>query len=134
MNVKLKRSYRSQKGNPTFVYTVNGSDKDMAAYKKAQGEHYREDTETGEALWFTVRCVGDVGKLIITTKGNIVPDMSAFDQAASLAAQYGGNFGEQLAKQAAQGILGISAQAPAPQAAPAPAPAKANADEDITKG
>ena len=31
--------------------------------------------------------------------------MSAFDQAASIAAQYGGNFGQELARQAAQAIL-----------------------------
>jgi len=32
--------------------------------------------------------------------------MSAFDQAASLSAQYGGNFGQELAKEAARKISG----------------------------
>ena len=36
--------------------------------------------------------------------------MSAFDQAASSAAQYGGNFGQALAQQAAQSILGTPVQ------------------------
>lgn len=115
MKIKLIRSYRSKNGNPTFVYGVSGKDADLSAFKKAQGDYYRED-EDGTPLWFTTRCVGDNGSLIITTNGNIVPDMSAYDQAASLASQYGGNFGEQLAKQAAQSILGVASTASAPVA------------------
>lgn len=106
MKIKLIRSYRSKNGNPTFVYAVSGNANDLAAFKAAQGEFYREDETTGSPLWFTTRCVGDNGKLIITTNGKVVPDMSAFDQAASIAAQYGGNFGQELAKQAAMTILG----------------------------
>lgn len=116
MKIKLERSYRSKNGNATFVYSVSGSASDLAAYQDAQGEFYREDETTGTPLWFTTRCVGKVGNLIITTKGNIVPDMSAFDQASSIAAQYGGNFGQELAKQAAMEILGSSPSAPAPAA------------------
>ncbi len=113
MKVKLIRSYRSKNGNATFVYGVTGSDADLAAYKTAQGEFYRED-DTGTPLWFTTRCIGQTGKLIITTNGNIVPDMSAFDQAASISAQYGGNFGQELARQAAQSVLGMDAAPSAP--------------------
>ena len=114
MKIKLIRSYRSKNGNPTFVYGVTGNDADLTAFKDAQGEYYRED-EDGTPLWFTTRCVGNTGSLIITTNGNIVPDMSAFDQAASIASQYGGNFGQELAKMSAASVLGIS-QAPAPAA------------------
>ncbi len=112
MKIKLIRSYRSKNGNATFVYGVNGTDADLASFKEAQGDYYREDTD-GTPLWFTTRCVGDNGSLIITTNGNIVPDMSAFDQAASIASQYGGNFGQELAIQAAQSILGHPPSAPA---------------------
>jgi len=122
MNVSYLRSYRSKNGNATFVYTVNGSASDLASYADAQGEFYREDEQTGKALWFTTRCIGKHGKLIITSKGNIVPDMSAFDQASSIAAQYGGNFGQELAKQAAQDILGINPSTPAQPAPPTEAP------------
>ena len=111
MKITLVRSYRSQNGNPTFVYRVSGNASDLAAFKNAQGEYYREDAD-GTPLWFTTRCVGTTGKLIITTNGNVVPDMSAFDQAASSAAQYGGNFGQELARQAAGQILGHSPSAP----------------------
>lgn len=117
MKVSYLRSYRSKNGNATFVYTVSGSASDLAAFADAQGEFYREDEQTGKALWFTTRCIGKHGSLIITSKGNIVPDMSAFDQASSIAAQYGGNFGQELAKQAAADILGINPSTPS---APAP--------------
>ena len=117
MNIKLKRSYKSKNGNTVFVYAVSCNDTQRDAFKKAQGEFYREDTD-GTPLWFTTRCVGKTGSLIITTNGKVVPDMSAFDEAASIAAQYGGNFGQALADMAAKSILGDNTvQAPAPAVA-----------------
>lgn len=107
MNIKLMRSYKSQKGNTVFVYTVTGSIAQLEAYKTAQAENYRE-SDTGVSLWFTTRCVGNTGTLIITEKGKVVPDMSAFEQAASLAKQYGGNFGQELARAAVANLLGGS--------------------------
>jgi hypothetical protein len=105
MKIKLSRSYKSKNGNTVFVYTVSGSEKQIAEYKEAQGDQFRE-TENGEALWFTTRCVGNTGTLIITSKGKIVPDMSAFEQAASLAKQFGGNFGQELARASVAQLLG----------------------------
>ena len=107
MKVQLSRSYRSQKGNTVFVYTVKGTESQVEAYKAAQGDNYRE-TEDGVSLWFTTRCIGNTGTLIITEKGKVVPDMSAFEQAASLAKQYGGNFGAELAKASVAALLGNS--------------------------
>ena len=114
MKIKLMRSYKSKKGNTVFVYGVTGSPEQLVAFKKAQGENHRED-EKGTPLWFTTRCVGQSGSLIITTNGKVVPDMSAFDQAASIAAQYGGNFGQELARAAAASLLnsGNTVSAPA---------------------
>lgn len=106
LTVKMQRSYKSKNGNRTFVYAVSGKQSDLDAFKEAQGEFYREDDQTGQPLWFTTRCIGKTGELLITNNGNVVPDMSAFDEAASLAEQYGGNLGEQLAKEAAQRLLG----------------------------
>lgn len=105
MKIKALRSYTSKKGNKTFVYTVSGSKEQLEKYKAAQGENYRE-AEDGTPLWFTTRSVGASGELIITTTGKIVPDMSAFDNAASLAKQYGGNLGAELAKHAVAQLLG----------------------------
>ena len=134
MKVFLQRSYRSKNGHATFVYKVTGSAADLASYEEAQGEYYREDDTTGEPLWFTTRCIGQSGSLIITSKGNIVPDMSAFDQAASIATQYGGNFGQELAKQAAQSILGTPSVDSEPSDAPStPQPEKAKAKKKATK-
>ena len=106
LSVQMQRSYKSKNGNRTFVYTVSGKPSDIEAYREAQGEFYREDDKTNNPLWFTTKCIGKTGTLIITDNGNIVPDMSEFDEAASLAAQYGGNLGEMLAREAAQRLLG----------------------------
>ena len=125
LSVKLQRSYVSKNGNRTFTYSVTGSNSELEAYREAQGEYYTEDKKTQEVLWFTTRCIGKTGTLIITDKGNIVPDMSEFDEAASLAQQYGGNLGEMLAREAAQRLLGGRRSS---------APAKDtddNSDEDI---
>ena len=126
MNISLQRSYRSKKGNPTFVYKVTGAASDLENFKDAQGEFYRED-DLGHPLWFTTRCIGPNGSLIITTNGNIVPDMSAFDQAASIASQYGGNFGQELARMSAAAILGANA----PSAAPAAPATPSNTSEEV---
>jgi hypothetical protein len=108
MKVKLTRSYKSKNGNTVFVYTVAGTESQIEAYKAAQGDNYRESDE-GVTLWFTTRCIGNAGSLIVTEKGKVVPDMSAFEQAASLAKQYGGNFGQELARAAVANLLGGSA-------------------------
>jgi len=133
MNVSLQRTYRSKNGNATFVYKVSGSATDLAAFKAAQGEYYREDTNTGDPLWFTTRCIGQSGKLIITTNGNIVPDMSAFDQASSIASQYGGNFGQELARIAAQSILGTSVPSESSSTASEPAAPKPTVKKQSAK-
>jgi len=124
MKIKLIRSYRklNKNGQPTtvFVYAVSGDDEQLAAYKEAQGlDHYRE-SDDGEPLWFSTRCVGDSGSLITTSKGTFAPDMSEFDKAASLASQYGGNLGQELARNAAAGLLKSSAPAQAVQAPATP--------------
>lgn len=118
MKIKSARSYTSKQGNKVFVYEVTGTQDELAKFKAAQGENYRE-TEAGVALWFTTRSCGPTGNLIITTNGKVVPDMSAFDNAASLAKQYGGNLGEELAKAAAAQLLG-STQSSAPAVVNAP--------------
>lgn len=106
MKVKLKRSYKSKAGNTVFVYTVTGTKDELARYEEVQGDNHRVDEETGEVLWFTTRCIGQTGSLIITEKGKVIPDMSAYEQAASLSKQFGGNFGQELARAAVANLLG----------------------------
>lgn len=105
ITVKLSRNYKSKAGNTVFVYTVSASEKEAEEFKKAQGDFHRE-TDDGKPLWFTTRCIGQKGTLIITAKGKVVPDMSAYEQAASISAQFGGNFGQELARASVASILG----------------------------
>ena len=129
LSVQMQRSYKSKNGNRTFVYTVSGKPSDIEAYIEAQGEFYREDDKTNNPLWFTTKCIGKTGTLIITDNGNIVPDMSEYDEAASLAEQYGGNLGEMLAREAAQRLLG-GRRSSSTSSSPAKDTAD-NSDEDI---
>lgn len=130
MQVKMQRSYKSKNGNVVFVYEVSGSKSELEAYSEAQGEFLKTSDETGKPLWFTTRCIGQTGKLIITTNGNVVPDMSEFDQAASLAAQYGGNLGTELARISAQKLLGGNRNADDVPTTPAtPSDAKPSAQQ-----
>jgi len=122
MKIKFIRSYKKldKNGNPVtvFVYGVTGTPAQLAEYKKIQGDNYRE-TEEGVALHFSTRFAGNSGNLIITQSGKAVVDMSAFDQAASLASQYGGNLGQELAKAAAASLIGGPVTAPIAVTAPA---------------
>lgn len=127
MNIKLSRSYKSKNGNTVFVYSVTGTQEQLESFATAQGDNHRVDESTGTPLWFTTRCVGQSGTLIITSNGKVVPDMSAFDQAASLAAQYGGNFGEQLARMAAEKLMSNNVKSTASTTAATPA------DQDLNK-
>jgi len=104
MDVKFVRSYKSKKGNTVFVYGVTNA-KDAVAFKAASGDFHREDEKTGQSLWFTTRYIGERGSLIVTDKGKIYPDLSAFEKADSLAKQYGGNFGTELARAAVANLL-----------------------------
>lgn len=81
LNAKLTRSYRSKKGNNTFVYTVTGNATELTAFAEAQGEYHRTDDVTGAPLFFTTRCFGDNGTLLITSNGKVVPDMSEIGRA-----------------------------------------------------
>ncbi len=122
LNWKLERGYRSKKGNVTFVYKVSGTPESLASFQEAQGEFYREDKDDGSPLWFTTRCVGDDGELIITSTGKVVPDMSEFDKTASMVEQFGGNFGATLAEQAVAKLLNTK---------PATSPQKTESKESV---
>lgn len=104
MKGTLIRSYKSQNGNDVFVYGVTGTEKELSEFKSAQSDFYRED-EQGRPLWFTTRSAGSSSDMIITSKGKVIADMSGYNSAASLAKQFGGNLGQELAKQAVAELL-----------------------------
>lgn len=108
LNASFVRSYRSKKGNVTFVYAVSGSEEAVAKYDAIQADNLRKDETTGKSLFFTTRYFGDNAKLLITTNDKVVADMSEFDKASSLASQYGGNLGRELASHAAAKLMGGS--------------------------
>lgn len=108
MKAKFIRSYRSKNGNTVFVYGVAGTKDQIDAFKEIQGDQLRESDE-GVPLWFTTRFIGNTGTLVVTSNNKIVPDMSAYEKANSLAEQFGGNLGQELAKQAAAELLGTPA-------------------------
>jgi hypothetical protein len=105
MKGKNTGSYRNKNGNVVFRYEVQGSEAELAKYEEIQGENYRK-TDDGKPLFFTTRFAGNSVDLIITRAGKVVADMSAFDAAASMATQYGGNLGQELARQAAAQLFG----------------------------
>lgn len=116
MNIKYLRSYKKSDGKggvrTVFVYEVNGNEAAIAEYKKSQGDHFVQDEETGKALFFTIDFAGDNGKLLITSKGEAIVDTEEYDKAASQVAQAGGNLGEEIAKIAAQRLMGVAPSAP----------------------
>lgn len=118
--------YVSNNGNDTFVYLVTGDAPSLKAFKKAKGKFYRE--ENGVALFFCVDFFGESGSLIITKKGNVIPNKSEFKKAASLASQFSGPLGEAIARKFAEQLLGKSQEPAQPTAVPA-TPASEESEE-----
>lgn len=121
LRAKKIRSYtKPGTGNTVFVYTVSGTPEEIARYKEVQGANYKED-ENGNPLFFTTNFAGDSCDLIITQKNKVIADMSDFAAAASLSKQFGGNLGQELARAAAEKLLGNKSTA---QSVPQNVPAK----------
>ena len=120
LKIRLLRQYRKVgTGKMVFVYQVTGKKDAVEAYREAQGENFVEDPEDG-VLYFTIRFAGKNGEIIVSKEGKISADMSQFDQAASLAEQFPGALGQEIAKLAAAKLLGGSpveetVQAPEPK-------------------
>lgn len=127
MKATFARTYvKKETGNDVFVYSVTfANEEEHNTFKAAQGSNYRVDAKTGEILYFSSRYHGEAIDLIVTSNNKVVADTSAFAKAKSLAAQYGGDFGQELAKASAQslvaGLIKPSAQT-APTAQPTDLP------------
>lgn len=89
-----------------FVFEVTGSEKDIAEYKKAQGDFYQEDKKSGKPLFYSFNCAPDGSKLVITEKGKIFADDTEIRKAKSLVAQFGGDLGAAYAKEMASKLSG----------------------------
>jgi hypothetical protein len=92
MTIEFNNSYpkrdKNGKMQDVFVYTVKGTAQELADYKKAKGDQYREDKETGKPLHFSLSYVGETCDLLITSNGNVVADNSKMRKAANLVGQY----------------------------------------------
>jgi hypothetical protein len=121
MKIKFLRNYRKvETGNMVYVYTVSGSQKDLAAFEAAQGDNHTVDEETGTPLWFSTRFVGDEGALAISKNGKVFADTSEFDKAASLCEQHKGTaLGDQMARVMAEKLLaGFGSKSSTPASTP----------------
>lgn len=107
MHAQFARTYvKKETGNDVFVYSVIfNNEQEHESFKAAQGSNYRVDQKTGEILYFTTRYFGETINLIITSNNKVVADTSAFAKAKSLSAQYGGNFGQELARASADSLI-----------------------------
>ena len=113
----IRNYVKKETGNDVFVYSVTFANEEQhEAFRNAQGTQYRVDQKTGQILWFSSRYHGENIDLIITSNNKVVADTSAFAKAKSLAKQYGGDFGQELAKASAQALVAglIRPSAPAP--------------------
>ena len=133
MNITNVRQYKNEKGTTVFVYAVKGSDKSIKAYKKSQGNFYREDDD-GTGLWFTSKYIGKNGILTQSSKGKWFADMSQFEQAQSLVEQFnGGAFGEALASAVVSQLLGSEVPSTEKVEDPKAIKSKASEPEDLGK-
>lgn len=109
MKANYLRQYRKpETGNVVFVYTVNGTNEELNAYKVAQGSNYVEDKDSGTPLFFSVNYVGNSANIIITDGGKAILDTSRFDQLSNLASQAKGAVATEIARLAAMEILGMT--------------------------
>lgn len=99
-----------------FVFEVSGSEKDIAEYKKAQGDFYSEDKKSGKPLFYSFNCAVDGSKLVITEKGKIFVDDSEMRKAKSIVAQFGGDLGAEYARAMANKLAGNKPSAEEPTA------------------
>lgn len=128
MKATFVSNHVSKKGTRTFVYELRGlTDEQLAKYKEAQGDYYREN-ENGVPLFFTTRFTGQDVTVLITVNNRVVVDDSENQAAASMAAAYGGNLGQALADKFAERIaansrlrINSTATADAPEATAEPA-------------
>lgn len=113
METNLKAKFHSKyntvdkngAGIVMFRYLVSGKADDMAKYKTAQGEYYRENDEK-IPMYFTPNYVGDNITLGITAKGKVYTDTASLDKINSLCTRYPGLLGTAIAQLGAQQILG----------------------------
>ena len=111
----LKASYSNQyrkreTGNVVFVYHVSGEKSELAAFKKAKGDNFSK-ADDGTPLFHTTRYCGEEVELLITSRGDVTPNMERFNKAVSLLDQVDGSaLADAMASQLAADLLGKKAE------------------------
>ena len=104
MKAKFSSNYKKSDNNGgyrnVFVYTVNGSQQEIAEYQETQGVNYREN-DNGQPLFFSNTFAGTGVNLIKTQSGRYTVDTSAFAQAEGMLS----NFANAEMRSAMAGIL-----------------------------
>lgn len=84
-----KNPYRQrQTGNLVFVYSVEGTPVEIAAYKAANPKSV-EDTVSKKMLFFTTKYSKQTAELKVSDKGNYYPEVDELDVLAEATALYG---------------------------------------------
>lgn len=104
MKATYRGSYKTtnkttNKRESRFSYEISGTEQELADYRKAKGNFYAEDKETGAPIWNTVNYVGQSAELGISRAGNVFVNTGVFDQLDNLIKQYPGALGELIVKQ-----------------------------------
>lgn len=119
MKGKFAGKYRNKKGTEVFRYLVGGTDAQIAAFEKAQGDFLRKDENSGAPIYFSTKYLGDNINLLITSGGKVAVDDTNIAKVNSLATQYAGTaLGDEFARQGVAMILGEMKSTPAPVSQP----------------
>ena len=127
MKATKEGQYRKKvTGNIVYRYIVSGTAEELALYKKAAGENYREN-DKGQPFFFTTKVLAKNLDLVATRDmSSIFADTSETDNLINLVNQNTGKVADALAQIVAQKLVdSISGrQASAPVAVSAPAAAE----------
>jgi len=89
-------------------YVVSGTKEELEKYAASQGNFLRVDEKKGP-LYFSQDFLGKSVPLGFTQDGRVYADTSEMENAASVAARFGGNLGQAIADAAAAKFLGLTA-------------------------
>lgn len=107
MKIKLIRSYVNSKENENgekttpskkYLYSVNGSEEDLAKYKELMGDYFRTEETTGEPLYFTKVYHGENAILEFTKAGKVYVNNDELDKVANLVERFPGTMGRYIAE------------------------------------
>ena len=115
LTAKFKMAYPTTNKNGVrmdmFVYYVHGTEQELEQFQEVQGDYYRTDDATGNALWHSSKFHGDNATLIIAQAtderpARVIADTSQIAKANSLMKQYAGTaIGAAIAQQIAASLL-----------------------------